>query len=271
MHLGIKGSTMAAYYCGIDAGSLACKLVVIDSQKAVIHKSMSRIGGDPAGTVQQMHKQALKTLNIKDKAAELEITGRNGEDVIRSRSPLSEYVCITTGACHCLPDLYTIVDCGGFTNKALRVEKGKIIDYMVNDICSSGSGIFLELVAKSLDISLEEMATLALGSANVVPITSQCSIFAESEVIYLMNEGKSVADISRGVCQSIIGRIVPLVSKLRPKEPIILTGGVAKSPAVRHLFEATTGLKLSSFDFDPQFFTAYGAALLAMQPKAGKQ
>ena len=126
------------------------------------------------------------------------------------------------------------------------------------------------MVCKSLAISLDELATLALEATHTVSVTSQCSIFAESEVIYLMNEGHSMAEISAGVCHSIVGRLIPMISKLKPEMPIVFIGGVAKNRAIKFFFEQATGFHLSDLNLDPQILSAYGAALIAMKnDKAG--
>lgn len=163
----------------------------------------------------------------------------------------------------------TIIDSGSFTTKVLKIKGTKIADYLINDVCSSGAGIFLELVANSLDITLEELSDLALKTSYSVSITSQCSIFAESEVIYLMNEGKSLEMICRGVCESIAGRIFPLVSKIGAAAPVFFTGGVALLKAVRNILSEKLGFNLELPDIDPRFTTAAGAALYIMEKTEG--
>ncbi|MBD3351156.1 MAG: hypothetical protein GF364_06695 [Candidatus Lokiarchaeota archaeon] len=259
---------MVEYYVGIDAGSTRCKIIVIDEKNNIIFQKKKAIAGDPEKVVKDLLKEAKKKYKVKAKNSKFGITGRNGQDLKLIDNKYSELLCLAKGSNELEPDTKIVIDTGSFTNKELKLmDDGSISDYIQNDICSSGGGIFLELVCKSLDISLEKMSELALNAEKIVPITSQCSIFAESEVIYLMNEGKSVADISAGVCNSIVGRIVPLVSRLGIEQKVVFSGGVAKNEAIRQMFEKQLRFKLAEMSIDPQYITAYGAALLSKEVK----
>ena len=158
------------------------------------------------------------------------------------------------------------MDIGGFTNKIVRVdENGKIVDYMVNNICSSGSGVFISLICKSLDIDVSEIDKYAFQSTAQLPISSQCSIFAETEVIYLMNEGKSLEDIIAGACRSISGRLLPLILKvgLDSTCSIIITGGLGKSEFIKQDIEEQLKTKITASSLDPLYVSAYGCAVLS--------
>jgi len=172
--------------------------------------------------------------------------------------------CLGAGVFALAPTVRTAIDTGSFTNKVIRLNnQGRITDYQTNDKCAAGAGMFLELVCKSLALSINEIGTIALSAQNPVPITSQCSIFAESEVIYLMNEGVSVPDIAAGACISVVGRLIPLVSKVGVERDIILTGGVGKNVKVIHALEKHLGVEFARYPLDPQFVSAFGAAKLA--------
>nr|MDO8118696.1 acyl-CoA dehydratase activase [Candidatus Sigynarchaeota archaeon] len=252
------------YYCGIDAGSTACKLVLMDDGGRVVQQFIGPTGTDPGKTIESCFFESIKKVNVKKQNVKTVVTGRNGKTSDQFSEYQSELVALAVAARFLDPAAKTVIDAGGFSNKVLKLDaSGKIHEYAMNDICSSGSGIFMELVCKSLDIPLEDVESLATSSTNVVPVTSQCSIFAESEVIYLMNENKPMADIIAGVCHSIAGRLVPQVAKLNPEPSIMFTGGIAKNGAITNVLENRLGIKIRRVDMDPQLAPALGAAILA--------
>ena len=127
------------FYCGIDLGSTFLKCVVLDSTKNFVFKAIEPIAGDPEETTKQMLAQVQKTLKIKRSQLNIEITGRNSEHLWANVESQSEFKCISAGGGDLLLEIKTSVDMGSFSNKALIVKNGKIVDYIVNDICSSGS------------------------------------------------------------------------------------------------------------------------------------
>jgi (R)-2-hydroxyacyl-CoA dehydratese activating ATPase len=256
------------YYCGIDAGSTYCKIIIIDTNLKILHSNLSKIKGDPEETAGILFKEAIKNLKIKKKKIKTSITGQNGKILTTHfKAPyILDITSLASGASGLVPNINILIDSGSFTNKIIKLDNdGKIIDYIINDICSSGSGIFLELVCKSLDISIEDMGKIALQSKNKVSITSQCSIFAESEVIYRMNEGNSVEDIAAGCCNSIVGRIIPNVVKMKPKPEILMSGGVAKNIAISTMIQKELDIPLCRIELDPQYIGAFGAAIISLK------
>ncbi len=255
------------YYIGIDAGSQFCKILVLDHELKISFRQNIPFVGDPEGLIidriKYLRKKVLKT-SVKELS--ISISGRNGEtyEAKKNTHYFSEFQCLAKAAYTYDPEIRTVIDSGSFTNKVLKIDNGKILDYKINDICSSGSGIFLKLVSKSLDITLDQMTELALSSQKSIPITSQCSIFAESEVIYLMNEGHKLVDIAKGVCDSIVGRIIPQIQKISPEPDILFTGGVSKNTAIINGLEKAlnTQVQLVNDDIGREYFVAYGAALL---------
>ena len=166
-----------------------------------------------------------------------------------------------------MPSVRTIIDVGGFTNKAIKLNSdGKVMDYVINARCASGSGYFLELVSRALELKdISELTKIAQQSKNPLSITSNCSIFAESEVIYLVNEGKNDFDIAAGVCNSIASRLISLLKKLNYENDVVLTGGVAKITQIKLNLEERLDIKLKELPIDPIFIAAHGAAQHARQ------
>ena len=254
------------FYCGIDVGSTTCKILVIDDMKQVKYKHALMVGGDPAGIITTILGNAIKGLLVKPKDLQnIVLTGRNSEYVsFKKMKKESELKTLAVGIHAIAPSVRTIIDTGSFTNKVIRINsQGQVVDYMTNDKCAAGAGMFLELVGKSLDLPIADIGTIALSSHNPVPITSQCSIFAESEVIYLMNDGASVPDIAAGACNSVVGRLIPLLAKVGVEKDVVLTGGVGKNLMVLQVLEKQLGVPLKRYELDPQYIGAFGAALLA--------
>ena len=255
------------FFIGIDVGSSVCKGVAIDiNGNTIVSKTASMVMGDP----EKAATQCLKDLSrlVKDKLKSLKknvvTTGHNG-DKISFGEKISEITCIGKGAYILNPDIRIIVDVGSFTMKAIKIEdKGKVKDFMMNDRCAAGAGILLELVAEGLELHVSELADIALKSTNPISISSQCSIFAESEVISYKNEGSDIADLVAGVCNSVAGRIYPLTKMLeKDAENIAFAGGVAKNKQIVQNLEKRMNKKLIEISIEPEYIAAFGAAILA--------
>ncbi|MBN2152324.1 MAG: hypothetical protein JW839_12810 [Candidatus Lokiarchaeota archaeon] len=252
--------------CGIDVGSTTCKALVVDSARNVLATSMQHVGGDPDGAVDACLDAVLKAVKAKRKGlARVLLTGRNCAHVPGKDPRESDLKCLAAGTLALVPTARTAIDTGSFTNKVIRMDgRGRITDYQTNDKCAAGAGMFLDLVCKSLDLTIDEIGTVALSARNPVAVTSQCSIFAESEVIYLMNEGIPVPDIAAGACISVVGRLIPLVAKVGVERDVVITGGVGKNVKVIRALEEHLGMETATYPLDPQLVSAFGAAVIAL-------
>ncbi|MHA1648627.1 MAG: acyl-CoA dehydratase activase [Candidatus Helarchaeota archaeon] len=254
------------YYGGIDIGSAYCKCIIID-EEGIVAKALYPVEGNPQVISQKAVKDALAPQKLKVKHVKKFVTtGRNRKKFPLKNEEMTEVTCIAKGTYNLLPSVRTIIDIGAITNKAIKInEKGKVMEYVINDKCASGSGMFLELVAKALEMEVQDLGRNAAQSRNPLSITNQCTIFAESEVIYLVNEGKSEVDIAAGVCNSIAGNLYSLLKRVRMEKDITLTGGVANNGQIRRNLEERLNFELKTFPFDPSYVAAYGAALFAKE------
>ncbi|MHA1144081.1 MAG: acyl-CoA dehydratase activase [Candidatus Helarchaeota archaeon] len=254
------------FFAGIDAGSSYCKCIILKDGH-IKSKSITIIEGNPARAAKLALNQALSPLKLKSRnLTGVVSTGRNRKKIKIKNEEMTEIMCISKGAHHLVPSLRTIVDLGSFTNKAIKINsKGKVMDYVINDRCASGSGYFLELVSKALEIDINELGEKALLSKNPLSITNNCSIFAESEVIYLINEGHDELDIAAGVCNSIASRLVSLLKKVNYENDITLTGGVGSNEGIRKNLEERLDIQLKEFPIEPIFIGAFGAALFSQE------
>ncbi len=256
------------YYAGIDSGSSYCKCVLIGQDGAsVLGCGIAAVEADPKNSAKSAIDRALAGAGLKKikKIKRIALTGRNKKKLPYKQSQeFPTMTCVGKGVFALDPRVRTIVDVGGFTNKAIKLNaSGKVMEYVINDKCASGSGFFTELVAKALETEVSNLGTLALASENPVPVTAQCSIFAESEVIYLVNEGKEDRDIAAGVCNSIANRIFSLLKRVKMEPETALVGGVANNEGIRAGVESRLEAPLAKLEMDPTFIPAFGAALIA--------
>ena len=168
------------------------------------------------------------------------------------------------------PRVRTIIDVGGQDSKAIALdESGRVVDFAMNDKCAAGTGRFLEVMARRLEIDLETLGEAGLESAGPLPITSLCTVFAESEVVGLLSEGKKVADIVAGVHDAVAARVGALVRRVGLRTPVLFDGGAALNRGLAKALEKNLGVEIV-VPAKPQFVVATGAALLARARHAGK-
>lgn len=252
------------YFVGLDVGSSFCKAIALNSD-GIADKIITPLMGNPERATRYCLKELSKNLNSKPKKLSKATlaTGLNS-DKVSIEDKESEVTCIGKGIYNLNPIINLIVDVGAFSMKALKLnEEGNVEEFLMNTKCAGGSGILLELVAEALELDVSDVADVAFKSKNPIQISSQCSIFAESEVISHKNEGADISDLLAGVCNSVAGRIYPMILRLdKTPNKIAFTGGVAKNKQVVHNLEERLDLKLVNLPLDPQYIPAYGAAVL---------
>jgi predicted CoA-substrate-specific enzyme activase len=173
----------------------------------------------------------------------------------------SEVLCQARGAHHLYPQARTVLNLGAESNRAVRVAPdGKATAFATNDKCAAGSGRFLELMARVLEIPLEEMDELVLATDSRAEVSSRCAVFAESEVISHIHRGVPKAQILAGIHAAVVDRIVELAGRIEVDPPVAVTGGLARSRALLAELEARLGLPLL-VPSEPRIVGALGAAI----------
>jgi predicted CoA-substrate-specific enzyme activase len=158
---------------------------------------------------------------------------------------------------------------GGQDSKAIVISSnGGVSDFVMNDKCAAGTGRFLEVMAHVLDMSLEDFSSLALKSRSPCPISSVCTIFAESEVISLRARRTSIEDIVAGIHKASAKRVSTMASRIGAHKIVVFTGGVAKNRGMRNVLESELGVSLIIPE-EPQIVGALGAALFALERSEG--
>ena len=180
---------------------------------------------------------------------------------------VTEISCHAKGAHFLHPGVRTIVDIGGQDSKAIKVDprNGKVAGFVLNDKCAAGTGKFLEMIAASIDLPVDRLGEVSLQSTRHVKVTSQCVVFAESEVISLKAQNVSPADIAAGVHLSVARRVGNLLSRVGIESDVVFTGGVSKNRGLRKALEEVTQARFVDLPLDAQFAGALGAAVYAKE------
>jgi len=249
---------------GIDAGSRAIKIILIDTENMqIIAKGLSDQGVEQDKLTLALFERVLKKNGIDKKdVAAIVATGYGRNAVSIADTTITEITCHAVGVHNLVPDAMTVIDIGGQDSKFLRLDnKGRVRDFVMNDRCAAGTGRFLEVVAERLGVELAALGQLAANSTNPAAISSMCVVFAETEITGLLASGTTREDIVAGVQASIAARIISMAGR-NPEPPVIFTGGVAivsgMADAMQNALEQTV-----SICPDPQMTGALGAAILA--------
>jgi predicted CoA-substrate-specific enzyme activase len=249
---------------GCDVGSLTAEAVVMDDGK-ILGSEIIRVRPRPEQSARDVMDKVLARLGLDYKDIKFCIsTGYGREAISFANDNISEISCHGRGAQWLIPSIRTVIDVGGQDCKAIRVdERGLLVDFVMNDKCAAGTGRSLEIMAEVLGVDISELGPLSLQAAGTLVITSQCSIFAEMEILHLLCEDKSRADIAAGVNEAMARRVKMLVGKVGIQEQVGMTGGVSKNIGVVKNLERMLGKEFVQFPEDPQVIGALGAAIFA--------
>ncbi len=252
---------------GIDVGSTTTKGVLLDSSGKIVAKSLILTGASAAQAVEKIIHNISSSAKINLNGVPIISTGYGRARVELAEKSITEITCHSVGVHHINPHIRLLIDVGGQDAKAIRIgPSGRPEDFELNDKCSAGTGRFLEVMARVLDVSLDELGPLALQSKKPSSISSTCTVFAESEVIGHIGAGESAADIAAGVHVSMVSKIAALSKRVGVREPVCVTGGVALNPAFKHHLSIQLGVELWVPD-EPQLTGALGAAVLAIEDR----
>jgi predicted CoA-substrate-specific enzyme activase len=256
---------MKSYVMGIDFGSTTAKTVILDLKGRIVASCIGNMGAVSDEGVKASIKGALEQAGITQEDVGRAVSTGYGRRMLEvADKTYTEITCHARGAVAMMPEARLVIDIGGQDSKVIAVDSnGLVSQFAMNDRCAAGTGKFLEVLARAMEIDLKEMGGLALQAKQKLQISSMCATFAETEVISLLAEGNTKPDVLGAVHTAIASRTVGLVSRVGKRGPVVMTGGVAKNvAAVRHIEEAL-GMPLH-LPADPQIAGALGAALLAL-------
>ena len=252
---------------GCDIGSTTAKAVILDDGE-IVSSAVIPARLDPLMSAQEVMGLCLTRKGISSKDIERMVGTGYGQQHIPFVSRCeSEITCHARGASFYYPEARTIIDIGGQDAKVTKLDaQGKVVQYSYNDKCAAGTGRFLEIMADALSVGLEEMGEAGRTCTEKLIISNQCVIFAETEVVSLINEEKAVGDILNALFRAMAHRVASQARSLVVDKEVIMTGGVAKNIGVFEALAESLGISLLALDrFDPQLTGALGAALLARQ------
>lgn len=265
-----QGGKDRMYVMGIDSGSTSTNAVIMDQDRNIIASSVIRTGAKSGESAQRVLMEVLEKAGCtREDISWIVSTGYGRVSIPFADENVTEISCHGKGAHYFNPRVRTILDIGGQDSKAIRLnEAGEVTDFAMNDKCAAGTGRFLEMIARTLEIDMDELGPTALQSTEEIEITSMCSVFAESEVISLIANNKEKPDIANGICRAIANKAYSLLKRVGLEAEFMMTGGVAKNPGVVRAVEdrIQNSLYICS---EPEIVGATGAALYALS-KAGR-
>ncbi|MCX9010525.1 MAG: acyl-CoA dehydratase activase [Candidatus Methanoperedens sp.] len=251
---------MGKIFIGIDLGSTTVKAIALNGK--VTASAIKPTGANPRKTGEAVLEQVIAKSG--GDIQKIVATGY-GRVSFSADEVVSEITAHAKGGYSLFPGARTIIDIGGQDSKITRInEKGKVLDFAMNDKCAAGTGRFIENTARALEVSLEEFSRKSLESKTIVKVNSMCTVFAESEVISLLAQGASLEDVSAGVHDSVARRIKAMVERVGVERDVVFTGGTAKSAAMRKALEDSLGIRLMVPE-EPQIIGALGAAIIAKE------
>ncbi len=252
-------------FAGLDIGSRNIKLVVVDETGGIVEKRKSSTSFDP------MEKSTEILEGIQYHALMATGYGRHlfsrhhGTHEDKTLSVVSEIKAHAKGANAWFPDVPAILDIGGQDTKVIALNKsGKVKKFEMNDRCAAGTGKFLEVMAVAFNQDIEGFGVFALKGDRACPISSMCTVFAESEATSLMARGEKPQNIALGLHLSVAKRAVSMVKRVAGSVPLVFSGGVANNRCIQDLIQKEIDENVVLPEH-PQYTGAYGAALLAME------
>ncbi|MHA1495505.1 MAG: acyl-CoA dehydratase activase [Candidatus Thorarchaeota archaeon] len=237
---------MSKFGIGIDVGSTTAKGVLIDSEKKVRAKYIMQTGAAASKAINEILKEIESHSGLQLDSIAIVGTGYGRARIENATKTVTEITCHKDA-------------------KVIRIGKdGRPEDFELNDKCSAGTGRFLEVMARVLEVTLDELGPLALQSNSPSSISNTCTVFAESEVIGHIGAGEEPADIAAGIHESMTTKIGSLAKRVKVVPPVCVTGGVALNPAFRHYLSKHLGTELWIPE-EPQLTGALGAAVEALK------
>ncbi|GAB6162882.1 phenyllactyl-CoA dehydratase activase FldI [Desulfothermus naphthae] len=252
-------------YAGVDAGSTFTKVVVIDNNGIVIGHKIQPTGIDCSNTARELFDNLCRELGISQSNIFVTSTGYGRRMIDFADHNVTEIKAHAVGGSRKLLEgkkIRTLIDIGGQDSKVILIDQeGEVINFSMNDKCAAGTGRFLEVIARVLQVEVKDLGELSSQAKNPCQINSQCAVFAESEVISLLARKKKPSDIIAGIHRSLARRISSMARKTGVEPEVLLTGGGALNPALVAAIEEELMMDVH-VEGNPQLNGAIGAALI---------
>ena len=248
---------------GMDIGSITAETVILQDNQ-MLSSSIVPTGANSRTAAERSLAAALKQASLRQEdLAAIITTGYGRASFPSATKMITEITCHARGAFFVHPETRTVIDIGGQDSKVIRLDKqGRNVDFQMNDKCAAGTGRFLEVMARALEVKLEDLGRLSRSAQRTIKISSMCTVFAESEVVSLIADNQPKEVIIRGLHEAIADRILGMIRRVGVEEKVTLTGGVAKNEGVVQALEERLEVRVF-VPPEPQIIGALGAALLA--------
>jgi predicted CoA-substrate-specific enzyme activase len=253
-----------ACFAGVDVGSANAKCVVVGSDGSVAGYAVVPSGVGLVMAARKVLDEALENAGVsRDRVRSVVSTGYGREIVEDKTRAVTEITCHGRGAVSLFPKTRLVIDIGGQDSKAIAMgEEGTVSAFEMNDKCAAGTGRFLEVMARALEVGLDRMGDVALEAETPATVSSTCTVFAETEVVSLLAQGTSPASIVAGLCNAVAQRVHGLAVRVGIRPEVTMTGGVSKNVAVVRAMERILCVE-ANVPEEPLIVGALGAALLA--------
>jgi (R)-2-hydroxyacyl-CoA dehydratese activating ATPase len=252
---------------GIDVGATYTKALVMDEERNVLARSLVKTGFNLAGAAERAFAEVIDAAEMEAREVDYVASTGYGRYLVPMRDiQITELTCHAKGAAYLFPMTRTVLDAGGQTVKAIKVdERGKVRSFRLNDKCAAGTGAFLDKTARYMGFEADGAGELALDSTAPVTISSVCAVFAESEVINHLTAGAKPEDIMYGAVLSLAGRAVQLMKRVGMEPEVTFVGGMSRNSAFVRALGAELGGTVNVPQGDQgQFNGSLGAGLLAL-------
>jgi len=259
---------------GCDIGSVSGKAVLFDGER-ILASVVVPSKPIPTQTSEEVLENVAKQAGVALGDIRYVVgTGYGRLQVPNAQKTSSEIACHAKGAAWLCKDVVTLIDIGGQDFKVISLASdgsGRVVDFGMNDKCAAGTGRFLEVMSKVFEIPIGQFGEQALKAHRVLGIASQCTVFAESEVICLIAQGHDKAEIVAGIFDAVAARVSHLVNRVGLREKVYMSGGVAKNVGVRQALERRLGVTMWELTENPSIIGALGAAVFAMELLQGQR
>ncbi len=253
------------YTCGIDIGSTYTKAIILSAEHQMVGRAMEPTGFKLSEVADRVYSKAVAAAGLSTEDIRYVVATGFGRHQARiSDVQVTDLTAAARGATFWFPKTRTILDVGGQTMKASRLDDGaKVKSFRLNDKCAAGTGAFLEKTARYMGYTTEEIGPLVAISKDPIPISGVCAVFAESEVINHLSQGVAPADIMHGAIVSLVGRSLQLMKRVRMEPEFTLIGGILRFQTMADVVRQELGAEVNVPENDlVQFTAALGAAVL---------
>jgi len=260
---------MSSYFAGVDIGSISTEVVVVDESGKILGYAIELTGAEGKKAMERAFRQALEKTGLERKQISRVVATGYGRERAEADHRITEITCHGRGAFSVFPSARTVIDIGGQDSKAISIDdQGRVLNFVMNDKCAAGTGRFLEVMARAMEIEVSEMGELDRRSDKQLAVSSVCTVFAESEIVGLLSRGEKRENVIHAVHNSVTERIFGLASRVGIIPELALTGGVAKNRGIRRALEKKAKTKILVPE-EPQIIGAFGAALIAIEKESG--